>query len=702
MTSKKSLLFIISLVVLISLGFFVIGESYFTRSNSGLFGFFNLTQNMSSGINLTGTNLVGDFVSGVFFNETLANWNVILGTSGTSVTQNITVQGRIASNYNISDIGLVGFWAFNNEAGIGDSATKFVDRLSKNNMSCLTSGVLGMNQCPSSNLTGVVGRSLKYDYANDFISVPSSNDLNITQNITISAWIRKEQSNGIEGIVTKGTYSLKIDSQNNPYFEISDGSEVIGNLSIPTTGMGQGMAVFNRQLYVAMDDVYRYDGDFKATNTWTDTDIAISNAGLTVFNNTIFAFDCCSAGKYYNGVTSASAGDPTDFYQGFALYNNSLYHIGYNSGTISKYNGGTSWSSVGQTGATGSYSAVWNGTLYVGEEDTYNGGRVFKYNGGTSWSSIGQVGASVTRTQSMAAYNGSLYAGSYGSVGVYQYLGGTSWSKIGTMSGGTLVYRLSVYNGKLYSATGAGGTNLSRYNGGTSWTQVQAGIGDRIYHLGVYNGRLIVLTDGNLVRTIGNGSSAFSNETMNLNKWTHVVGTYDGSEVVTYVDGVRKGNRTWLGGTIGANDLPLLIGSSYGTSMYNLGNSQEVFSGQIDEVRIYNRSLSSSEVQNLYNLGSYHIADWSDWSSENSVTSGVAKSFSALGMKKFFQFKTNLRTSSSSASPILVNQTVQALPDQPPVISAVYPLNGYYSYNITALNYTVSDDVGLSACWYYN
>jgi hypothetical protein len=72
------------------------------------------------------------------------------------------------------------------------------------------------------------------------------------------------------------------------------------------------------------------------------------------------------------------------------------------------------------------------------------------------------------------------------------------------------------------------------------------------------------------------------------NAWTHVAVTYDGASMRMYVNGVlvRTTART---GAIVAEDGPLHIG---GNEVWG----GEWFSGLIDEVRIYNRALSATEI----------------------------------------------------------------------------------------------------------
>jgi Concanavalin A-like lectin/glucanases superfamily/Animal haem peroxidase len=72
-----------------------------------------------------------------------------------------------------------------------------------------------------------------------------------------------------------------------------------------------------------------------------------------------------------------------------------------------------------------------------------------------------------------------------------------------------------------------------------------------------------------------------------LNAWTYLAATYDGSVETLYVNGAPV-SSTPLAGPLPVANTPLQIG----TSMWG-----EWFRGSIDEVRVYDRALSQSEVQ---------------------------------------------------------------------------------------------------------
>jgi len=80
-----------------------------------------------------------------------------------------------------------------------------------------------------------------------------------------------------------------------------------------------------------------------------------------------------------------------------------------------------------------------------------------------------------------------------------------------------------------------------------------------------------------------------------LNAWTHVAGTFDGSTWSVYVNGGLVG-RNCAGGTLGpVTDAPLTIGTS---------GDCAPFGGLVDEVELFNRALSASEIQAIVNAGS--------------------------------------------------------------------------------------------------
>ncbi|MDP3940909.1 MAG: DUF2341 domain-containing protein [bacterium] len=112
-----------------------------------------------------------------------------------------------------------------------------------------------------------------------------------------------------------------------------------------------------------------------------------------------------------------------------------------------------------------------------------------------------------------------------------------------------------------------------------------------------------VLNTGIVEFDIGPGTQISTNGSTNLhdNTWHHVVGTYDGSVMVLYIDGNQVSRRN-VTGSVTYNATALHIGTSGAINNY--------FNGVIDEVRIYNRGLSADEVANLYNFAPGPVGYW--------------------------------------------------------------------------------------------
>src|SRR3989344_2491526 len=88
-----------------------------------------------------------------------------------------------------------------------------------------------------------------------------------------------------------------------------------------------------------------------------------------------------------------------------------------------------------------------------------------------------------------------------------------------------------------------------------------------------------------------------------LNQWQHVTVVWNGASIATfYVNGVSKGNASSVtSGSISSHlSSPLSIGA-------NAADTTRQFNGLIDEVRIYNRELTASEIQALYKSGAGRI-----------------------------------------------------------------------------------------------
>ncbi len=100
-------------------------------------------------------------------------------------------------------------------------------------------------------------------------------------------------------------------------------------------------------------------------------------------------------------------------------------------------------------------------------------------------------------------------------------------------------------------------------------------------------GRISLITNGT-TRLISRSSN-----TAPLSAWTHVCGTYNSSTnaFAIYINGMLDTSSTVAGAAPPSNTDSLFVG---------ITGSTTPFSGQMDEVRIWNRQLSSTEVQKYF------------------------------------------------------------------------------------------------------
>jgi hypothetical protein len=92
----------------------------------------------------------------------------------------------------------------------------------------------------------------------------------------------------------------------------------------------------------------------------------------------------------------------------------------------------------------------------------------------------------------------------------------------------------------------------------------------------------------------GNQSTAKDPSTVGV--WTHYVATWDGANIRMFANTVQVGNAIAKTGTIASTHSTIWLGDE------GAWNSQN-YIGWLDDVRVYNRALSTNEIAELYNAG---------------------------------------------------------------------------------------------------
>jgi hypothetical protein len=103
----------------------------------------------------------------------------------------------------------------------------------------------------------------------------------------------------------------------------------------------------------------------------------------------------------------------------------------------------------------------------------------------------------------------------------------------------------------------------------------------------------LFLTDSDLVFSLNtnDGFTQLRSVGYELERWHYLVGTYDGETIDFYLDG-RKISTLDIRGKLNQNTLPVMIGTGR--------KGENYFDGRIDEIKLYDRELSTTEVKRFY------------------------------------------------------------------------------------------------------
>ncbi len=97
--------------------------------------------------------------------------------------------------------------------------------------------------------------------------------------------------------------------------------------------------------------------------------------------------------------------------------------------------------------------------------------------------------------------------------------------------------------------------------------------------------------------------------------WQHVAGTYDGTTMHVYIDGVVKSSTTTFTEAISTNNDPLMLGYSKIS-----GDRHNYLAGKIDDVGVYNSGVGAKDVAVIHGLGKFQGVHQADGAVGNVVT----------------------------------------------------------------------------------
>ncbi|MFK5894256.1 MAG: RHS repeat-associated core domain-containing protein [Pseudomonadota bacterium] len=104
-------------------------------------------------------------------------------------------------------------------------------------------------------------------------------------------------------------------------------------------------------------------------------------------------------------------------------------------------------------------------------------------------------------------------------------------------------------------------------------------------------------------------------------KWEMLTLSYDGNLLKMYKNGALE-NSLESSSTLNVPNSPesLTIGSAFDVENGLLGNVHQALKGKLDDVRIYNRALTSTEITELYNLGTDTTPDAFTFTDQTNVS----------------------------------------------------------------------------------
>lgn len=480
-------------------------------------------------------------------------------TKMTSATDAISISAvQQSTNLAPNGTNLLGHWSF--DEGSGTRAEDF----SPNGTNAGT--LVGSPAWAD----GRMDKAISFDGTDDYVNIGSSSSLNTTADYTISMWVynaagsdlyptllnRAAQvtNNGFFWIYTNGTNEADLN------FQYADGTNLITNTFSGALGTNTWQHVmFTFDNTSKSLKLYINGNQFSTTRTLTGS--------LPVDDGTLYlgTYDGSATNYSFQGrlddvriyARALTSGEATDLYQSSAQ---TKVNVSQNSRMTNGLVGLWSFNGPDVSGTT-AYDRSGqgnNGTLTGGPTPI-----------------IGKVGQGMSLN------------------GINQYML-VSDPGSGVLDFGTGSFSVSVW-GFHRDFTNPKSSFVFRKS-----SQCYLGAGRPGWDIGhsySVNGIDVCLNDGtNYVRSAV-VLDAGSRPTDFINKWIHIVIVFDRSIGRTkyYINGVKQVNEQDISTVTGSidNTADLSVGTAYGWNV----------DGILDEVRIYNRALTTAEITDLYNQG---------------------------------------------------------------------------------------------------
>ncbi len=395
---------------------------------------------------------------------------------------------------------------------------------------------------------------LKFDGCGNFVEISSSPSLNITDTVTVEAWIKKtSQGYAHNTVLATDSYRFQINTSNNILWEWTDGTYGSGACASNTMALNEWNHIVG--VKIGSNITFYLNGQEIGTGSvWHSravTSLLIGSDGLSGIGGADYFDGSISEVRVYN--RALDDGEVYSNYLGNVIQDglilNHNYSRNHTRDLTDNNNDGSNFGAEYLTNVleeTGNYNAETDG--WIGNED-YKPIRYVEELDGSWIKETGTYGAlefSGTSDYVEVADSASLNVTDTLTVEVWINKESQDWIFDTILA--TDSYRFQVNSAKNLVWDWTDGVNRSERN---SWGSIT------------------------------------------LDEWNHVVGVKSGSTITFYINGQECGistvsySRAVASLNIGSDGLSGIGGADY-------------FAGSISEVRVYNRALSESEVLSNY------------------------------------------------------------------------------------------------------
>jgi hypothetical protein len=324
--------------------------------------------------------------------------------------------------------------------------------------------------------------------------------------------------------------------------------------------------------------VLRYEGG----QDWTDLGRlgeADSVAGLVPFGGELFAIPMYSEGLYRLVLPARWewCGSPGRRLLALGVHRGALYGAGNDHADVV--------SAIAQTAAG----------IVVPQRSPEGGGGIFRYEGGTSWTSLG-LQPDTMQVYSIETYDGEMHLGTWPNGIVYRRGPDGAWGSCGRLGHETEVMNLLAFNGLLYAGT-LPRAQVFRMDRPRAWTEVgrldwtPVVLYRRAASMVVHRGCLVVgtLPSGH-VHAMRVGQAVSSGRPVPPGEH-HVAAVRRGATLQLYLDGALLAEeRDAAGAILDLGELPELTAGR---------GPRAPFAGQVTDAVIHGEAIDAREIARL-------------------------------------------------------------------------------------------------------